>query len=58
MAFDGHTACRTVSAKSEQAALASAATNACAELVSGVTETMRCEQSPPARIRWLAKPHG
>jgi len=58
MEFNSRTACRTVSAKSEQAALESGATNACADLVSGVTETMRCQQSPPARIRWLTRPGG
>ncbi len=56
MALNGRSACRIVSAKSEEAALQSGATNACADITSGVSETMRCEQSPPQRIRWLERP--
>jgi len=56
MAYQGRTACRIVSAKSEQAALRSAAENACADIASGVTDTMRCEQSEPQRVKWLERP--
>jgi Na+/alanine symporter len=56
MAYQGRKACKTVSAKSEQAALRSAAENACADIASGVTDTMRCEQSEPQRVKWLARP--
>lgn len=56
MAYQGRSACKTVSAKSEQAALRSASENACADLASGVTDTMRCEQSQPQRVRWLNRP--
>lgn len=56
MAYQGRTACKTVSAKSEQAALRSATENACADIASGVTDTMRCEQSEPQRVKWLERP--
>lgn len=56
MVYQGRSACKTVSAKSEQAALRSAAENACADIASGVTDSMRCEQSEPQRVRWLNKP--
>ena len=56
MAFNNHTTCKTVSGKSEEAALRSGITNACADMASGVSETMRCEQSQPASLKWLARP--
>lgn len=56
MAYQGRSSCRTVSAKSEQAALRSATDNACADIASGVTDSMRCEQSEPQRVKWLNRP--
>lgn len=56
MAYAGQTACKTVSAKSEAAALRAGAENACADISSGVTDTMRCQQSEPQRVRWLQRP--
>jgi hypothetical protein len=56
MEYQGRSSCRTVSAKSEAAALRSGASNACAEIASGVTDTMRCEQSEPKSTRWLQRP--
>lgn len=56
MEYQGRTACRTVSAKSEQAAVRSGAENACADIVSGVTDTMRCGSSEPKSVKWLQKP--
>ena len=56
MAYQGRTNCRTVSAKSEQSALRSASDNACADIASGVTDTMRCQQSQPQSVKWLQKP--
>lgn len=57
MAFQSRTACKTVSGKSEEAAMRGAVTNACADIVSGVTETMRCEQGPPQSVKWLQRPN-
>ena len=56
MAYNGNTACRTVSAKSEQGAMQSAVQNACADIASGVTPTMNCEKSEPKSVRWLSRP--
>jgi hypothetical protein len=56
MAYQGRANCRTVSAKGEAAALRSASDNACADIASGVTDTMRCQQSPPQSIKWLQRP--
>jgi hypothetical protein len=56
MAYQGRTNCRTVSAKSEAAAVRSASENACADIASGVTDTMRCDASEPQSVRWLSRP--
>ena len=56
MAFNGRTTCKTVSGKSEEAALRSGITNSCADMVAGVSETMRCEQSQPQSLKWLERP--
>lgn len=56
MAYQGRTACKTVSAHSEKAALENAVTGACAEIASGITDTMNCEQTDPKSTRWLEKP--
>jgi hypothetical protein len=49
MEFEGRRACRTVDGAAEQETLAAARTNSCALLTSGVTSTMACERTPPAR---------
>jgi hypothetical protein len=56
MAYQGRTNCRTVSATSEEAALRSASDNACADIASGVTDIMRCDQSQPHSVKWLQRP--
>jgi hypothetical protein len=56
MAYQGRSACKTVSAKEEANALRSGTENACADIASGVTDTMRCQQTPPQRVRWLERP--
>ncbi len=56
MAYEGRSACKTVSAKEEAAALRSATENACADIASGVTDTMRCQQTEPKSVNWLARP--
>ncbi|HTW64157.1 MAG TPA: hypothetical protein VME17_06055 [Bryobacteraceae bacterium] len=53
IAFHGANQCRTASADTKEDALRSAHSNACALLVSGVTETMQCEQQNPTSIKWL-----
>jgi len=53
VAFRGANQCRTASADTQDHALRSAQSNACALLVSGVTETMACERKVPTSVKWL-----
>ncbi len=57
MSFEGRDACKTVNAHSEAAALRSGMQNACADISSGVTNTVKCESSEPKSVRWLARPN-
>jgi hypothetical protein len=52
MEFNGRTACRTAAASSKEFALRTATQNACAEIASGVTDTIKCEHSEPVRVTW------
>lgn len=47
--FDGREACRTVTAKTEEEGLRGATDNACAQLTSGVTNSLRCTNNRPTR---------
>jgi hypothetical protein len=51
--FKGRNDCRTASADTQDHALRSAQSNACALLVSGVTEVMQCEHANPTSVKWL-----
>lgn len=53
VAYHGANQCRTASADTQDHALRSAQSNACALLASGVTETMQCERETPASVKWL-----
>lgn len=53
VAYSGRTECRTASADSQDHALRSAQSNACALIASGVTDTMQCEHSTPTSVKWL-----
>ena len=55
MEFNGHSQCRTASADSEEHALRSAATNACAMIASGMTDSVACEHGTPLKVTWLKK---
>ena len=57
MAYQGRSACKKVAAKSEEAALRSGMENACADIASGVTDSMNCTQTQPQRVTWLARPN-
>ncbi len=56
MVYGGHTACKTVKSRTEKGALTTAITGACADIVSGVTDTMNCEQTEPQSTKWLERP--
>jgi hypothetical protein len=53
MQFNGRTSCRTTSGSSEEFAERSAVTNACADIASGVTETLACERAGPVKVTVL-----
>ena len=53
VAYKGRSDCRTASADTQDHALRSAQSNACALLVAGVTEVMQCEHADPTSIKWL-----
>jgi hypothetical protein len=55
IAFHGLNQCRTASADTQDHAMRSAQSNACALLVSGVTDTMQCERQVPVSIKWLER---
>jgi len=52
MQFDGRTSCRTAAGSTKDFALRTATSNACAEIASGVTDTIKCEHSEPVRVTW------
>jgi hypothetical protein len=56
MEFEGRKACKTVKAKSETAAIRAGTEGDCADIASGVTETMKCVGSAPASVKWLQRP--
>jgi len=47
--FEGADACRTVAGKTQEDSLRGAVTNTCAQLSSGVTDTLRCERTRPRK---------
>ena len=53
VAFNGRTSCRIARADTQDNAMRSAQSNACALIASGVTETMQCEHSTPTSVKWL-----
>jgi hypothetical protein len=53
MEFKEMTSCRTASGSTEEFALRTARTNACAMIASGVTDSIACDQSTPKKVTWL-----
>ncbi len=51
MDFAGRSICRTVTGKTEVEGLRTGIDNACANLTSGVTETLRCQRTTPREAR-------
>jgi hypothetical protein len=50
MDFEGLQICRTVTGKTEVEAVRTGIDNACAHLASGVTDSMRCQRTPPKSV--------
>ena len=55
ISFQNRTACRTAAAATEAQALRTASENACAQIASGVTDSIACENTTPQSVKWLAK---
>ena len=53
--FNGRQACRVAGASTQEQAQRTATENACAEIASGVTDSMACENRPPASVVWLTR---
>jgi len=50
MTFMGQTICRVAASGTEKAAIESAVTSACSGLASGMTESIKCENTPPDSV--------
>jgi hypothetical protein len=48
--FHGHTVCRSASGPTQDEAVRTATDNACAFLASGMTDSIRCSNTPPTRV--------
>jgi hypothetical protein len=48
--FNGGTVCRTAASGTREASVESAVTSACGTLASGMTESIRCQNTPPDRV--------
>jgi hypothetical protein len=53
MNYGGRTACATAKGTSKETALESAMQTACAQIASGVTDTIGCSRTEPAKETWL-----
>ncbi len=53
MAYEGRSACRTASGADKESALRTASDNACAQISSGMTDSMACGRSVPTSVKWL-----
>jgi len=51
--FEGRESCRTASASTRQQAERTAIDNACAQLTSGMTNSIACQNTPPKSLRVL-----
>ena len=52
MEFNGRTACKTVSGDTQQHVLQTGVSNACAEISTGVTDSINCEHTNPKSVTW------
>ena len=48
--FGGQTRCRTAKGSTREEAVTTATQNACALLASGMTDSIRCERTPPTKV--------
>ena len=55
ISYQNRTACRTAAAATDAQALRTATENACAQIASGVTDSIACENTPPQSVKWLSR---
>jgi hypothetical protein len=53
MNFNGRTACSTAKAASKEDALQNAMSTACGQIAFGVTDSIACSRTEPAKETWL-----
>jgi hypothetical protein len=53
VSYQGRQACRTASAATKEQAERTAKENACAQIASGVTDSIACDNSTPISVIWL-----
>ncbi len=53
--FRGRTSCGEAAAANREDALRHAATNACASISGGVTDSIACSRTTPDSVRWLSE---
>jgi hypothetical protein len=53
MEYQGRSACRIATASNERDAVQTAVVNACAQISSGMTDSMRCQNQPPRSVKTL-----
>ena len=51
--FKGQVACRTAAGATREEAIRTATDNACAQVASGMTDSIACGNTPPQSIRWI-----
>ena len=54
MGYEGRSACRIASGAARDGALRAASDNACAQISSGMTDSMACGRSVPISVKWLS----
>jgi len=50
LTFHSETVCRTAASGTREASVESAVTSACGTLAAGMTESIRCQNTPPDRV--------
>ena len=53
VSYQGRQACRTAAAATQEQAERTAKENACAQIASGVTDSIACDNSTPISVTWL-----
>jgi len=55
LSFAGQQVCRTAASGDRKSTIESAVTSACANLASGMTDSIRCQNTPPDSVQCHAK---